>query len=557
MHREVGRDMRASDSLDSYVGFASRRWRVRAARMAAVALLTGFVCLLGMLLQATQAAPRLFAAPLARAASNPDASGSLTLVSPSSGQGPVGAHVTVSGSGWSGGSVAVGAAQSAANCASGTTWAATFTTQAASGGSFTATFTWPSSLSSGTYALCAAPAQGNGPAAAGGVAGQTYTVKSPQPPALTLSTFNAKVGQTVTINGANFVGVSNVNISIVQNDASTLITTVSPDGNGNFATQYQPNPNNVGSAKITASSEPDGNAPPALTAQASLVVGAAPTATPSPSPSPSPSPTAEATPTSAVVTPPPNKQSGGGGLIILLIVGIVLSLLVIIGAVAFLLLRQRGGPEQQGYPGGQGGPGGGYGGYGGTGTGYGPAQTGRYSTSGTYGRSGMYDVPEPYNGPQVGGVAQWDEPEPQPGADWQPRPMSGARSRYDDPNYAPYPTTGYPTSGYPQGGGPGESVPAPVPDYYGPPDPWANTTGAYGGDAWGNNPPPPASGSTRYGGPPPERGQGQGPRDPRQQQNGGWDDGGWNAGPGQGQPDEPDDGSGRWRTRPQDPDRQW
>lgn len=554
MQREVGRKMRASDRPNGRFRYVARRWGAHAGRGPAIVLLALGVCALGVLLQATQAAPQAFAAAVVHAASNPDASGSLTLVSPSSGQGPVGAHVTVSGSGWSGGSVAIGAAQSAANCASGTTWATTFTTQQASGGSFTATFTWPSSLSSGTYALCAAPAQGGGPAAAGGVAGQTYTVKSSQPPALSLSTSSAQVGQTITISGANFVGVSNVNISIVQNGASTLITTVNPDGNGNFATQYQPTANYVGNVKITASSEAEGNAPPALTAQASLVVGAAPTVTPSPSPSPSPSPTAEATATSAVLTPPPNKQSGGGGgLIILLIVGIVLSLLVIIGAVAFLLLRQRGGPEQQqGYPGGQGGPGGGYGGY--SGTGYGPAQTGRYSTSGTYGRSGMFDVPEPYNGPQVGGVAQWGEPEPLPGADWQPRPMSGARSRYDDPNYPQYPTTDYPTTGYPQGGETGERMPAPVPEYYGPPDPWANTAGGYGGDSWGNNPPP-AGGSTRYGG---TQQPGQGPRDPWQQQDGGWGDGGWNTGPGPGQPpDEPDDGAGRWRPRPPDPNGQW
>lgn len=568
MHKEVGRDMRASGRPGGHIGFAARRLTAHAARVTAVALLVGCVCALGLLLQATQAAPRPFVAPVAQAAGHLDAPGSLTLVSPSSGQGPVGAHVTVRGSGWAVGSVAIGAAQSAANCASGTTWSVTFTTQPTSGGTFSATFTWPSSLSSGAYALCAAPAQGSGPAAAGGAAGQTYTVKASSPPALSLSTFNAQVGQTITINGSNFVGVSNVNISVVRNGAPTLITTVNPDGNGSFATQYQPTTADVGNVNITAASATDEDAPPALTAQASLVVGAVATATPSPSPSPSPSPTAEATATVGALTTTNDTHSGGGnGLIILLIVGIVLSLLVIIGAVAFLLLRRRGGPEQ-GYPGGQGGPGGGYGGYSGTGqvtsygqsaTGYGPTPTGQYSAAGGYGRSGMFDVPAPYDGPQVGGVAQWDEPEPLPGADWQPRPMSGARSRYDDPNYNQNPTTGYPGAGYPGAGYPaggetGEPVPAPVPDYYGPPDPWANASGAYGGDARGNNPP---------AGRPPRRSAapqpGQGPSDPWQQQSGGGrGDGGWNTRPGQGQPPEgQDDSAGRWQTRPENRDDQW
>lgn len=557
MHREVGRDMRAIGRPGGRFGFAARRLTAHAARVTAVALLVGCVCALGLLLQATRAVPRPFAAPVAQAASHLAAPGSLTLVSPSSGQGPVGAHVTVRGDSWAANSVAIGAAQSAGNCASGTTWSVTFTTQPTSGGTFSATFIWPSSLSSGAYALCAAPAQGGGPAAAGGVAGQTYTVKASSPPALSLSTFNAQVGQTITINGSNFVGVNNVNISVVRNGAPTLITTVNPDGNGSFATQYQPTTADVGvnNVNITAASATDQDAPPALTAQASLVVGAAATATPSPSPSPSPSPTAEATATVGAVTTTNNTHSGGNGLIVLLIVGIVLSLLVIIGAVAFLMLRRRGGPEQ-GYPGGPGGPGGGYGGYSGTGqmtsygqsaTGYGPTPTGRYSTSGTFGRSGMFDVPGPYDGPQVGGVAQWDEPEPLPGADWQPRPMSGARSRYDDPNYNQNPT------GYPAGGETGEPVPAPVPDHYGPPDPWANASGAFGGDAWGNNPP---------AGRPPRRSAapqpGQGPSDPWQQQSGGRGDGAWNTRPGQGQPPEgQDDSAGRWQTRPENRDDQW
>lgn len=542
----------------------------RGARVPAVVLLAAGVFALALLLQATQPpqAAMPWAAPVVRAAGNPDTGPTLTLVSPSSGQGPVGAHLTVSGSGWTGGSVAVGAASSATNCVSGQTWTTTFATFTPSSGSFSGVVNWPSSLSSGTYALCAAAAESGVPAAAGGVAAsQTYTVKASSPPALTLSDYTVQVGRTVTINGSNFVGVASVNLSYGnQSVGMTPIQTVNPDGNGNFAVQFTPSGTGVtGNVTIAAASSPDpGAQQPALSTTASLVIAAAPTATPSPSPSPSPTPTAQATSTSAALAAPPTKTdtSGGNGLIIFLIVGIVLSLLVILGAVAFLLLRRRGGPDT-GYPGGPGGPGGGYSGtgpvtsYGQSATGYGPAPTGRYSTSGTYGRSGMLDVPEPYTGPQIGGVAQWEEPDPLPDPGWQPRPMSGSRARFDDPSYPQYPATGYPTEGYP-GGQPGPGVPAPVPDYQGgyngPPDPWASAAGAPGGDLWGG-PPQAGRGPSRYGGGQP----GQSPRDPWQQ-----DDGGWATRPGQGQPgqvpgqaEDRDDGSGRWRTRPESPDGQW
>lgn len=548
--------MRASDRLGARFAFAARRRTVRtrrtayAARIPAIALLAALTVMFALLLQATQVAPLSLGAPVARAAANANvnADPSLTLVSPSSGQGPVGASVTVSGSGWTGGSVAIGAAQAQANCASNSSWTATFKTVTASGGSFTDTFRWPSSLSSGTYYLCAAPTAGG--ATAGGVAGQTYTVKASSPPALTLSSSNIQVGQTVTITGSNFVGVSTVNLSIGNtNTGVTPIQTVNPDGNGSFAVQYQPNGVVTGNLTIYASSPPDPGAPqPADSATASLLVLAAPTATatPSPSPSPAPSPTSAPTATAATLTTTTkNDTSNGGGLIALLIVGIVLSLLVIVGAAVFLLLRRRGGPGQA-YPVS---PGGGYSGtgpvtgYGQSVTGYGPAPTGRYSTSGTYGRSGIHDGPEPYNGPQIGSVAQWDEPDPQPGADWQPRPMSGSRARFDDPSYPGYPTTDNPPGGYPGSGQMGEPVPAPVPGHYGPPDPWASGAGAIGGNAWGNYSPA-AGGPPHHGAPQPG---GQAPRDPWQH----------NTGAGQGQPERTDDGTGRWQTRPEHPDEQW
>lgn len=558
---EVSTDMRASNRPGGRFRSAADQKQAqshriaRVARIPAIALLAVWLVALALLVQASSIAPHLWPAQVAQAAGNPGSGPSLTLVSPSSGQGPVGAHVAVSGSGWTVDSVAIGAAQSATNCVSSTTWTATFTTVSASGGSFTTTFTWPSSLSSGSYALCAAPSGSSGPASAGVAATQSYAVKASSPPALTLSSYTVQVGQSLTINGSNFVGVSSVNLSFgTANTGMTPIQPASPDGNGNFAVQFQPNGPITGNVTISAASPPDpGAQQPALSATASLVIAPAPAATATPSPSPSPSPTSAPTATSAIVTTTtPNQTNSGGsnGLIIFLIVGIVLSLLVILGAVAFVLLRRRGGPEQ-GYPGSTGGPGGGFSGtgpvtsYGQSAPGYGPAPTGRYSATGTYGRGAIHDVPEPYADPQVGGVAQWDERDPLPGADWQPRPMSGSRARFDDPGMSEYPTTGYPPDGY-VSGQPGEPVPAPVPDYYGPPDPWANAAGAFGGDARGNNPFPPRA-MSRYNGAP----LGPEPRDPWAQRG----EGGWDTQPSQDQPGEHGAGSRHWQ--PPNPDEQW
>jgi hypothetical protein len=81
------------------------------------------LCTLLMLSDAAGLLPRQFAAPAARSArfgaqpNPPQPNGNLALVSPSSGQGPVGATLTVSGSTWNTSQVAIGAATSSANCA--------------------------------------------------------------------------------------------------------------------------------------------------------------------------------------------------------------------------------------------------------------------------------------------------------------------------------------------------------------------------------------------------------------------------------------------------------
>lgn len=476
--------------------------------LAAVVLTVGLSALL-MLADATGLLPRQFAAPSARGSHFlPQGNNTIALLSPSSGQGPVGAEITVQGSQWTDAEVAIGAASSAANCANPTAgsasgWVASFgTTTQITGGSFTFSFPWPASLSSGgPYTLCAAP---SGQSNATGISSspQTYTVRSAQPPALTLSSSTVQVGQPFTITGSSFYGAPTVTVTV----NGTKIHSVQPDGNGSFVVSYTPTVAQVGDDSIQAQSPPEGNAPPVLTASAQIIVSDAPTVTPSPTPSPTPTiePTATGAVSGQVSGNPPSSGGGGGGLIIALVIAILLLLALLAGIAVFLIMRRRGGPGSD-YPGGPGGPGD-WGGYPGPGRGTGPVpqygQTapGRYGATNFYGPGTPYPAQDTYpgagpqmggvsqwgNASQAGGVFQWDDPgDSAPGPDWQPRPMSGRQ--YED--------SGYPTYQPPQD--------APASGASGPPDPWGGTTTGYSG--------------------PPQR-----PTPPRsapQRQDNGWDDG--------------------------------
>ncbi len=351
----------------------------------------------------------------------------IKIVSPSSHEGPVGAHVSISGYNFSG-STATIYASSQADCSSAQ---GTLATPALSNGSFgTTTFIWPSNLSSGTWYICADHLTSGAPA---------YGVLGSGPPTLSLSAATASVGDTITLTGSNFVGYSSgTSISITESSESSsqaplTLTGATLGPNGSFSVSETLSKSFVGNnVTITAYSPAEAGAPPALQASASLTVqDLTPTATVIVTP------TTVTTGGASLPDPNPNKQSSGTGLIVLLIVGIVLALLVILGVVAYLVLRGRNGGE----PGSSGeyGGGGGAGGFGGA-SGYGQGATGRYSQVNQFGRSGVFDTPnaytEPHAGPAVGGVSQWDEPavggvsqwdEPEttPGPDWQPRPMTG------------------------------------------------------------------------------------------------------------------------------------
>ncbi|HEX8032813.1 MAG TPA: hypothetical protein VF510_03150, partial [Ktedonobacterales bacterium] len=380
----------------------------------------------------------------------------------------------------------------------------TLVTPNLSGGSFSTTFIWPTNLGNGTYYLCANGLTSGAP---------TYQVIASSPPTLSLSVSTALAGDSVTITGSNFVGVPNGTAISITESAGGAPRTLTPAtlGDGSFSVSETLSKDIVGNnVTINAYSQPEGASTPVLQASASLTVQGS---------TPTPTVTVAPTPTLSGGTTLPDtgksNQSGNTGLIVLLIVGIVLALLVILGVVAYLVLRGRNGGEPG--PGGEYPGGGGYGGYGQT-------ATGRYPQANQYGRSGVFDTPnaytEPYAGPPVGGVSQWDEPEPAPGPDWQPRPMTGYGLTDDDAQnnaYGQYPD--YPA---------GTSQQPPRQSAYPPVDPW-DTPSSQPGQASGTGyPPGPNSrgttGRTRATG-----GTGAAPQ-PRSQP-GGWDDeptdGGW------------------------------
>jgi hypothetical protein len=307
---------------------------------ALAALLIGLT-LSGLLLLAAAgpSPPRALAAPLDTPTATATASATATpqptqapqetlaLISPSSGQGPVGANLTFAGTHWSGSQVSIAAATT--GCAS----PAGILGQTApkGNGSFTVTLAWPTSLaSSGTaYLLCASSTAGPPLTAA-----QTYRVRSSSAPALALSLTQAGVGQEVQIQGSNFVGASQVSLEVQTRRGTRALPTIAPDPkDGSFATTYTPASADQGAVTITATSAPESSAPPALQANATLAVG----------------PPLPPTPT---VTPAPSEADGPGIIVtssdentiapsVLLAVGALLGLLALAGMVAWLVLRPR------------------------------------------------------------------------------------------------------------------------------------------------------------------------------------------------------------------------
>jgi|GEM_PF-1094747 hypothetical protein len=388
----------------------------------------------------------------------------ISLVSPSSGKGPVGAHVTVQGSNFSGSSATLfGATQS--DCGGQT---GSLTTASVSGGTISTTFIWPLSFSPRTYYICAAGMTSSSAA---------YQVLTSSPPTLSLSASTIQMGQQLIIQGSNFAGLpSGATVALTESttqpssgNAITLPVNAVADGNGGFSVTWTVDGPYNGSVTINAYGDTEGSAPAVLQASAVVNIGAAPTATATANASPS------AVATASVNTGVTPTNTGGGssaGLIILLITGIILSLLVILGVVIFLTVRNRGNQGQGQAPGY-----GDYGGYGGGGTGtaqvpqFGQGMTnGMFPTNGQFAQrgTGRFEATQQYGGQQAGAVSQWDDMDSQPGPDWQPRPMTGHYPDYDTGDASQY----GPYTGQYQGQGQGA---------YPPVDPWDDGSASYGG----------------------------------------------------------------------------
>lgn len=412
----------------------SRRVRWLALVVGSLALLIGITSLLGGLAQPVMAhnAPRVHfdASPTDTPTATPPANPpTLALVAPDTGQGPVGAHLTLTGANWGTDDVLVGAAAPGNSCADPNAWTQTFNhVRPQADQTILFTFYWPTSLAAtgGPYAICASNSAGS--------ASTNYQVLSASPPTLTLNPTTVAAGSLVKVTLANFVGSGTVTLTVKDAQGKTReLTTVTPDGSGNYDLQYQPKATDVGDVTLTASTAAPQGIQPAIRVSAKLHVDVAPT------------PTVATTPTTVVAANPPPKSDGNSSalLIVALVVGILLLLLAVAGAVFYFVMRGRNTPSDgpgydtghyggsnPGFGGGVSGPG--YGrpggvfsnmnqgdGYGaGIGAGMGGMGDGGWDSP-TQGGFPMYEQPD--YGAGAGGWGDPDAPDP----NWRPRPMTG------------------------------------------------------------------------------------------------------------------------------------
>ncbi len=359
------------------------------------------------------------------ATSTPATPPTISLVSPTSSKGPVGAHLTISGSNFTASANILIYASSATDCSQQAAGIASAT--ANGGGSFTTGFLWPIALNGGTFYICASGVTSGAP---------SYHVLSPTPPTLSLSAPSITAGQSLTIKGSGFVGLPDsgtvvlAEVDSAGHDVTIPFPVAAVGTDGSFTTSWTVS-SAPGTMTIRAFSQREGNADPVLQATAQLVVIAAG--------SPTASVTVTATPKSGAVSPATSQQGGGPGFLMVLVLIVALLLLAGLGVAAFFLLRGRNDPSEALY---------GDGGYGpGEYPGFaarnrdtmkvpGIGQTGRQPVTGQFGNMGQFGAPGGPGAPRIGGVAQWDELDPTPGPDWQPRPMSGRPHDYDPQGYA-------------------------------------------------------------------------------------------------------------------------
>jgi len=221
-------------------------------------------------------------------------------VSSSPTSGPVGATISVSGSGWSepdGEQVSFGY-MIASNCS--------LVSGAQAGifknGSFSGSFRFPNGTPAGTYSICAE--FGTTTAVA-----NTYTILTESSPQISISLSTQPGTTQATISGSNYYPAgTNVNL-FWETTNGTVIFTIPPavsNSSGHISKTFSiPTSVSSGPYKIVATI----TGQPALTSSAAFTYNApkpTPTPTPSPTPSPAKDPTPAATPTIAttpVATP--------------------------------------------------------------------------------------------------------------------------------------------------------------------------------------------------------------------------------------------------------------
>jgi hypothetical protein len=180
---------------------------------------------------------------------------SITLVSPNSGIGPDGAHVTVQGANFTGGNAQLfGSSQPDCSNNSGA-----LATVGVSNGNIRATFIWPLSYAPGTYFICT-----NGMSNSSA----SYQVLTTSSPALSLSSLSVAMGTQLTIQGSSFVGFP-PGTSVTLTENSSHINGAKPrilpvnaqlDGNGNFNVSWTVDGSYTGNVTIKASAGAENSA---------------------------------------------------------------------------------------------------------------------------------------------------------------------------------------------------------------------------------------------------------------------------------------------------------
>jgi len=344
---------------------------------------------------------------------------SLTLVSPSSGQGPVGARMTLAGAHWTVSGVTIGVALAAADCDTPASWEQTigFVTPKPTG-ALDYSFTWPAALPpvGAPYTICAL-ATGLAPASV------TYQVRSALPPTLSLSDAAVAPGQSVTVNGANFIGATSIDVNLIDPaGARRALGKQTPAADGSFSFSYTPKPADLGLVTVTATSPAEGGAVPALAASVTVNVQSAlePTTTPRPTVTPLSAPTK--TPGGTVAPSQPTLDLRAG-----MIVALTLALLALAGSAIVLYFRLRAERQRE------------------------EDLAQRMRTRRLPVAAGRIGDLESDTDPSMLATGEhlttrrfavagdedgdgWDEDEG-PGPDWQPRPMTGSMPIFGDESY--------------------------------------------------------------------------------------------------------------------------